>query len=87
MDDIRAITKHMQRSFENSFKFESSMVTEVDSDTGKISTNSGYREEPLSSLGYSGVDKPQHGDSVVQVSGMGTGSLPISIGKTDWLVG
>lgn len=86
-DFHRQVSEHVKKRFESMFKFESAMVTEVDGDTGKISTNKGYRENETSKMGVATGESVKNGQSVIQLQGSGNGGLPITLGTSDWFVG
>jgi hypothetical protein len=88
MDNFhRQLSEHVKKKFDSMFKFESAMVTEVDEDTGKVSTNKGYRENGIDKMGVANGEDVRNGQAIIQLHGSGNGGLPISLGTSDWFIG
>ncbi len=94
-DHLAAIAAHtIHKLFNRTWKFESvncvgesSSSSAAPDNSGSISTNCGYRENPTTKIGSAVDTRVQSGDSVVQLSGSGPYNLYLTFGKSPWVCG
>lgn len=83
---IQALSKHMDRSFKRSFKFEAACVSRVDEETGLATTTRGYGAV-VENIGTSAQERPKNGDMMVQMNAQTGGAIPLNLGPSGWMTG